>query len=57
VSRQSARLDADQPDTISVCVIADESFAVIAKLEADGVGIEREPRLKLGCARVPQRIG
>src|SRR5262249_28313713 len=33
-------LHADQPDTISGRAIADESFAVIAKLQADGVGIE-----------------
>ena len=32
----SSLLHPDQPDTISVRVIADESVAVIAKLQADG---------------------
>jgi len=47
-----ALLHADQPNTTSVCVIEDKPFAVIAKLQTDGVGIEREPRLKRRRARV-----
>jgi hypothetical protein len=52
-----ALFHSDQPETSAVDCIGKKSVTVIAKLQTNSAGIERESRSEFGRMRVLQRVG